>query len=278
MTNGFRGLAVLAALLAGVALHRLRLRRVESREWFRGALAEARLHALQAQLRPHFLSNTLNSVLALIGKDPPRARRMVERLGDLLRASLETDPARVVTLERELAILELYLGIERTRFRERLRVSIEVDPAVRSADVPGFLLQPLVENAIKHGIQGKADRGVIRVRAFARSGNLAIRIEDNGPGIPAVGVPARPGGIGLKNTRQRLETLYPGRHVFGLGNSPSGGCRVEIEIPLTERAAKAGERPAALVSFPRLRPVPAGTGVGPAEGPEEPPARRLSDG
>jgi LytS/YehU family sensor histidine kinase len=268
-TTWFRGLAILAIGLLGLLLHRLRVRRIEAREWFRSALAEAKLNALQAQLRPHFLANTLNSILTLIGTDAFRARRMVERLGDLLRASLETDPGQVVTVERELSILELYLGIEHMRFRDRLDVTVDVDPAARMADVPSFLLQPLVENAIKHGMASEGGHGVIRIRAIAGKGRLTLRIEDNGPGIPAAGT--RPGGIGMRNTRQRLETIYPGRHTFEIANDPAGGCRVSIEIPLTEEASKAGA-PELVATVPLLRAVPDEAGIPPG------PSRRLSDG
>ncbi|MGE5279049.1 MAG: two-component regulator propeller domain-containing protein [Acidobacteriota bacterium] len=269
-TTWFRGLAILAIGLLGLLLHRLRVRRIEAREWFRSALAEAKLNALQAQLRPHFLANTLNSILTLIGTDAFRARRMVERLGDLLRASLETDPGQVVTVERELSILELYLGIERMRFRDRLDVTVDVDPAARLADVPSFLLQPLVENAIKHGMASEGGHGIIRIRAVAGRGRLALRIEDNGPGIPASGT--RPGGIGMRNTRQRLETMYPGRHAFEIANEPAGGCRVTIEIPLTEEVARAGAPERVATAGPQLRAVSAAGGL------STEPARRLSDG
>ncbi len=270
-TAWFRGLAVLAVALAGLIFHRLRVRQIEAREWFRSALAEAKLNALQAQLRPHFLANTLNSILALIGTDSMRARRMVERLGDLLRASLETDPGQIVTLERELSVLELYVSIERMRFRDRLDVVVDVDAEVRSADVPGFLLQPLVENAIKHGIRGR--RGVIRVRGLAEKNRLLLQIDDNGPGIPTAAGGPRSGGIGVRNTRQRLDTLYPGRHRFDLSNLAAGGCRVTIEIPLTRDAMKTEP---AVGAEPRLWPVPASAAA--AAGGEPGPARRLSDG
>ena len=240
-TTWFRSLGFLAVFLLGLVVHRLRVRRIEAREWFRSALAEAKLNALQAQLRPHFLANTLNSILVLIGTDSSRARRMVERLGDLLRASLETDPGQMVTLDRELSILELYLGIERMRFRDRLEVVFDVEPAVRDADVPCFLLQPLVENAIKHGMRGKSGHGVIRLRARAEGARLSLAIEDNGPGLPVPAATPRPTGIGVRNTRQRLETLYPGRHRFEMGAGATGGCTVEIEIPLTREAMQAGE-------------------------------------
>jgi len=253
-TAWFRALAILAIGLAAIAGHRLRVRQIESREYFRSALAEAKLHALQAQLRPHFLANTLNSILTLIGTDSMRARRMVERLGDLLRASLDTDPGQIVSLDRELEVLELYLSIERMRFHDRLEVLLDVAPDVREADVPSFLLQPVAENAIKHGLKGKSGRGVVRIRARAEGKRLEIRIEDNGPGL-AMSTGVRPAGIGLRNTRQRLETLYPGRHRFELADDPAGGCVASIEIPFTTFAARTaaeGEPPLR----PPLRPVP----------------------
>ena len=253
-TDWFRALAILAVAVLALGVHRMRVRQIESREFFRTALTEAKMNALQAQLRPHFLANTLNSILTLIGADSARARRMVERLGDLLRASLETDPGQVVTLDRELSILELYVSIEKMRFRERLEVSIDVDPAARDADVPSFLLQPIVENAIKHGIRGQGGRGVVRIRARAEGERLSLRVEDDGPGL-ARGKTPRPGGIGVRNTRQRLETLYPDAHRFDLANALGGGCLVTIEIPLTREAVKTGEPARVAAVGPLLRRV-----------------------
>jgi len=263
-TGWFRLLSVLAVALAVVAGHRLRVRQIEARQFFRSALAEAKLHALQAQLRPHFLANTLNSILALIGTDALRARRMVERLGELLRASLETDPGQIVTLDRELGVLELYVSIERMRFRDRLEIVLDVDPAVRDADVPSFLLQPVVENAIKHGLRGKSGRGVVRIRATTEGKHLQLRIEDNGPGL-ASSTAVRPAGIGVRNTRQRLETLYPGRHLFELADAPEGGCVARIEIPLTTFAAGAEDPRARAAAGSPLRPVPAPSAETPGE-------------
>ncbi len=258
-TAWFRSLAILAVALLVLVGHRLRVRRIESREWFRSALAEAKLAALQAQLRPHFVANTLNSVLGLITTDATRARRMVERLGDLLRASLETDPGQIVTLEREISILDLYLGIERMSFRERLEVVVDVDPAARQADVPSFLLQPIVENAIKHGMRGTAGSLVIRIGARAEGPRLRLRVEDDGPGLPAA-ASTRP-GIGVRNTRRRLETLYPDAHRFEIASGAAGGCVVTIEIPLTREAARAGEPARVEPVTPRLRSLPAEAGA-----------------
>src|SRR6185295_20219353 len=158
--------------LAGLVtlLYRLRVRRLAVRERLRTALLEAQLDALQFQLRPHFLFNTLNSILPLVGKDPERARQMVVRLGELLRLSLRSEDTPLVTLEEEIGILEKYLSIEQVRFRDRLDVSIAIDPQVASARVPSFLLQPLVENAIKHGLPGRGARGTISIRASSENG------------------------------------------------------------------------------------------------------------
>ncbi len=251
-TAWFRACALLAAaLLAGLG-YRLRVRRLEARERLRTALVEAQLDALQFQLRPHFLFNTLNSVLPLIGKDPERARQMVVRLGDLLRLSLRSEDTPLVTLEEEIGILEKYLSIEKVRFRDRLDVAIEVEPGVAAARVPSFLLQPLVENAIKHGLGGLAGRGRITVLAGAENGQLAIRVRDNGPG-PKEDLDAST-GIGLRNTRRRLEALYPGDHLLELAPAPEGGCEVRLRLPLTLARIVPGRRAAAAVEPPERIP------------------------
>ncbi len=246
-TAWFRAAALLGLALAAVFGYRLRVGRLEARERLRTALVEAQLDALQFQLRPHFLFNTLNSILPLIGKDPERARQMVVRLGDLLRLSLRSEDTPLVTLEEEIAILEKYLSIEKVRFRDRLEIEITIDPAVAAANVPSFLLQPLVENAIKHGLAGRGGRGRISIVARAERGQLAIRLRDNGPG---------PGddhdetnGIGLRNTRRRLEALYPGAHLLELSPAPEGGCDVRIRLPLT--LAHIGARRTAAVAISR---------------------------
>ncbi len=215
-TAWFRILCAAAALLLLWIGHRLRVRRLAARESLRSALFEARLSALQAQLQPHFLFNALNSLLPLVGSEPGRARRMIVRLGDLLRASLLAETTQLVTLERDLTLLDEYLDIERMRFRDRIRIDIEADEEARSAQVPSFLLQPLVENAIKHGADPRTGRVRIEVEARAAEGSLFLSIRDDGPGIRETGAGER--GIGLTNIRRRLEMLYPGRHLFRLAN------------------------------------------------------------
>jgi ligand-binding sensor domain-containing protein/signal transduction histidine kinase len=230
-TTWFRCMAILAAGAAAALGYRLRVRRLEARERLRTALVEAQLDALQFQLRPHFLFNTLNSILPLVGKDPERARQMVVRLGELLRLSLKSEQTPQVTLAEEVAILEKYLSIEKVRFRDRLEVSISLPPEVASASVPSFLLQPLVENAIKHGLAGKAERGRIAITASAEDGCLLISVLDNGPGLKESG-PEETAGIGLRNTRRRLEALHPGNHSLELSTVATGGCEVRIRLPL----------------------------------------------
>ena len=156
---------------------------------------------------------------------------MVVRLGDLLRLSLRSEDTPLVTLEEEIAILEKYLSIEKVRFRDRLDIEIAIEPGVAAAKVPSFLLQPLVENAIKHGLAGRAGRGCISIRARAEHGQLAIRLRDNGPGLREDRDETN--GIGLRNTRRRLEALYPGAHLLELSPAPEGGCDVRIRLPLT---------------------------------------------
>ena len=181
------------------------MRRLAAREAVRSALFEARLSALQAQLQPHFLFNALNSLLPLVGSEPGRARRMILRLGDLLRASLVAETTQLVTLERDLTLLDEYLDIERMRFRDRIQTDIEADATARSAQVPSFLLQPLVENAIKHGADPRTGRVRIQIEASAGEGSLSLTIRDDGPGLREAGAGER--GIGLTNIRRRLEML-----------------------------------------------------------------------
>ncbi|MGE5414540.1 MAG: histidine kinase, partial [Syntrophomonadaceae bacterium] len=238
-TAWFRLAAVLAAAAAAAALYRLRVKRLEARERLRTALVEAQLDALQFQLRPHFLFNTLNSILPLIGKEPERARQMVVQLGELLRLSLRSEDTPLVPLGEELAILGTYLEIEKVRFRDRLEVTLDVAPDVAGARVPTFLLQPLAENAIKHGLARRGGRGRITISARRDGDLLALSLRDNGPGLKDA---APSTGIGLANTRRRLEALYPGCHDLVLGSAPEGGCEVRLRIPLEgSRAPRSGD-------------------------------------
>jgi sugar lactone lactonase YvrE len=231
-TAAFRALALAALAALATLLYRQRVRRLEVRERLRTALVEAQLDALQFQLRPHFLFNTLNSLLPLVGRDPERARQMVIRLGELLRLSLQSEDTPLVTLQEEARILDKYLSIERVRFRDRLEATVSIPPEVASAKVPCFLLQPLVENAIQHGVGGRAGAGRIAVTAAAAGGDLLLEVRDDGPG-PREDAAAHDLGIGLRNTRRRLEALYPGRHELTLRRGAEGGAEARIRIPMT---------------------------------------------
>jgi sensor histidine kinase YesM len=198
-------------------------------------LGEARLQSLRMQLHPHFLFNTLNSIAALLEEQPAEARRMIAQLGDLLRASLRADVLHVVPLEDELQFVRRYLDIEQIRFGDRLSVSMRIEPDTLRAAVPSFLFQPLVENAIRHGIANReGGGGHMWVSAQRLNGALVLHVLDNGPGLP--GVAAGP-GIGLANTRRRLEELYGTEHGFALSARPGGGLDVRVEIPFRTASA-----------------------------------------
>jgi len=192
-------------------------------------LAEAKLEALHMQLHPHFLFNTLNAISALMRRDVDAADGMISRLSELLRLSLDHDELHVVPLREELDFLERYIGIELVRFRDRLRVEIAIDPACLEAQVPKLILQPLVENAIRHGIAHRASGGRVVVRGSRDGERLCLRVMDDGPGLPA-GKQLRE-GVGLSNTRARLEQLYATAYRFLPGNAPCGGFETALEIP-----------------------------------------------
>jgi two-component system LytT family sensor kinase len=191
-------------------------------------LAHAKLQALEMQLHPHFLFNTLNAISALVRRDPAAAERMISRLGEMLRATLALEGAQEVPLADELAFLERYLEIEQVRFGDRLTVDVRVDPAVRDARVPTLILQPLVENSIRHGIANRRGAGVVEVSASRENGSLRLAVRDNGTGLDGDAGE----GVGLANTRARLEVLYGGAHRFELRPRPEGGVEAAITIPL----------------------------------------------
>lgn len=196
-------------------------------------LSQAQLEALKMQLHPHFLFNTLHSISALLNKDPEVARRMITRLGDFLRLTLENSGAQEVTLQKEMEFLRCYLEIERIRFQDRLVTRLDVSNQVLDAKVPNLILQPIVENAIRHGITPRSTPGIIAIEAKPHNGAVRIQIRDNGPGLPthrSSDILFRK-GLGLKNTETRLERLYGAAHVFDLANDPDGGLVVTLEIP-----------------------------------------------
>jgi two-component system, LytTR family, sensor kinase len=221
----------LVALGHAIAYWREAEARAISAERLQTRLAEAHLQTLQRQLQPHFLFNTLHTISSLMRSDIEAADQMIDRLSDLLRTSLRSK-TQEVSVREELEILQSYLSIEQTRFRDRLSVGIDVEPDVLDARVPHLLLQPLVENAVRHGIAPRARPGRIDIRVFRRDGQLEIEVQDSGDGLPPDRLLALNDGVGLGNTRARLGYLYGPAHRFAFENLAGGGFKVSIGIPL----------------------------------------------
>lgn len=207
-------------------------------------LATTRLQVLKMQLHPHFLFNTLNAISELIYRDPESAERMISDLSDLLRMSFENLEIQEIPLKQELEFLEKYLEIELTRFHDRLKVEMQISPDTLDASVPNMILQPLVENAIKHGIGPRSTGGKISIGASRENGHLALTVRDNGLGIPSGDVQNLSEGVGLSNTRRRLRHLYGDGHTFKLSNDQEAGLTVNLVIPFKEAAAPSRPRPA----------------------------------
>lgn len=194
-------------------------------------VAEARLRALQAQIEPHFLYNTLANVVSLIDSQPAKARRMLERFIDYLRASLSASRAGHATLGSELDLASAYLDVLGVRMEGRLRCRFELDPTVRTLPLAPMLLQPLVENAIMHGIEPKLEGGEIVVRAGLLKDVLLLEVCDNGPGLRSI-APRPGGGVGLSNLRERLRQLYGASAQLQLIENPAGGVTSRLQLPL----------------------------------------------
>ncbi|MEO8025962.1 MAG: histidine kinase [Bryobacteraceae bacterium] len=209
-----------------VRLEQSRLRTVQ----LEAQLARAQLQALKMQLHPHFLFNTLHAISELVHEDPFAAERMIVKLSDFLRLTIDHAGVPEVTLREEMDFLARYLEIEKMRFEDRLQVEFNLDRNTLDARVPNLILQPLVENALKHGLGRRREAGVLRIAAQRADGLLSMQVFDNGPGFDPVVKPLRQ-GVGLSNTRERLERLYNGKHLFALTNVASGGFEVTIQIP-----------------------------------------------
>jgi two-component system, LytTR family, sensor kinase len=193
-------------------------------------LAEARLRTLEAELHPHFLFNTLHAISTLVHTNPDAADRMISRLSDLLRLTFDRSGAVRVSLQEELEFLQKYLEIEQTRFHDRLTVRFDIEPETLDAEVPRLILQPIVENAIKHGVSPKPGSGLVQIAARRRSDRLWIEISDNGVGL-SVGARAQlRSGVGLTNTRDRLECMYGADHRIEFSEGAKG-LAVRLEIP-----------------------------------------------
>jgi signal transduction histidine kinase len=210
------------------------------------SLLRARLHALDLELRPHFLFNTLNAITALVRSEPAQAERMLVTLASLLRITLGRT-GREVMVEEELHQLDLYLDIQRVRFRDRLKVQMEADADVLQAYVPGMILQPLVENALTHGIAPKPGGGRVRVTVTREDDTVVLRVADDGAGLPAGGSRER---TGVGNTRERLRSLYGDAADFTLVAAPGGGAVSEVRVPVRVAPTRTAEFPIATAMQP----------------------------
>jgi signal transduction histidine kinase len=215
----------------------LRLERMEK------SYSQARLNALRMQLDPHFLFNALNTISSHVERDPKLTRRMIEHLGDLLRMSLETKDRQTVPLAEEMAFLDHYLAIQKIRFGSQLNVQIDIAPEVRYASVPSLIIQPLVENAIRHGISKRSSGGTVTVSAHAVDGRLAICVTDDGVGLPPGWTLENSQGLGLSVTRERIAGLHPdSQSHFAVRPREEGGTLVEIVLPLEILGDKTDDR------------------------------------
>jgi signal transduction histidine kinase len=234
----------LVALLAGVEMQRALRERERAAARLETELAQAHLATLRARLQPHFLFNTLQSIALLIPREPVVAQRMTVHLGDLLRAAFARNDAPECTLGDELALVRAYLAIEAQRFRDRLTIRWDVDDAPLDARVPDLLLQPLVENALRHGLWPRPGRGTLGVRAWRADGSpagtrLVIEVEDDGAGLPPDWADGLHDGTGLGATRARLLALYGAEASLRVQPAPGRGTRVTVTLPLAPRARPA---------------------------------------
>jgi LytS/YehU family sensor histidine kinase len=219
----------LAALLNAFEARRRAVHGAVEAQRLRAELAESRLEAVTSQLQPHFLFNTLQSISTLIHKDPVAADAMLAKLSDLLRDVLRRSRNVLVTLDEELRMTETYLDLARLRYGERLRVAIDVDGAVRGAAVPVLLLQPLVENALQHGVGQRAAGGFVGIAAQRDGDRLRLVVSDDGVGLGASR--GNGGGTGLANTRERLRHAYGENQSLDLAPRAGGGVEVTIRVP-----------------------------------------------
>ena len=224
---------VFAAVHAFDALEAARVRELRAAQ-LEGSLARAQLRNLRLQLQPHFLFNALNTISATMYEDPAAADEMLDQLAELLRASLRTAQSDEVPLGEELALLDRYLALLHARFGSRLEVDLQLDPQAAGALVPSLLLQPLVENAIRHGNAERAGRGAVAVRARREGERLVLEVEDDGPGDPGTTArdpERREPGLGLAATAERLQLLYGDAQSFSAGNGDRGGFLVRACLP-----------------------------------------------
>ena len=232
---GFYLNVIIAALIV-VAVHAilyyrdLRASELEQAS-LKARLAEAQLRALKMQLHPHFLFNTLHSISSLVLEDSAKANKMIARLGDFLRLTLDSSEQQMVTLKEEMEFLRCYLEIEQVRFGDRLVVDYEIESTALSGHLPHLILQPVVENAIQHAIAPRLTPGRIDIEAKRLNGLLRVAVTDTGPGSGTTNKPAEGHGRGLTNVRARLRETYGARFRFETEDNPEGGLKVIMEIP-----------------------------------------------
>ncbi len=233
-TTWFALICILTVMMAGAGLHaavqRDRDRQLVAAQ-LESQLARAQLRVLEMQVQPHFLFNALNGIGVLVREDPERATRMITRLSEFVRMALDRSGVQEISLREELTFVDRYLSIELLRFGDRLAVRQAVTEELLDALVPTMILQPLVENAIRHGVSKRRGQVTIRIEATRDNGTLNLRVHDDGAGIQAAGVESIREGIGLTNTRARLHQLYGDAHRFELSSPPEGGVDVELAIP-----------------------------------------------
>lgn len=218
--------------IVGISQALAYFRRYKERE---KSLAQAQLRSIQTQLHPHFLFNTLNAISELVHEDADRAEQTITQLSDLLRISLQSDVAEEISLKEELDFLRKYIEIQQTLLQERLTVNWNIAPETLDAQVPNLLLQPLIENAIRHGIAPKASGGTIDINAERDGDRIKLSVEDDGLGINFPSENGIKEGIGLKSVRTRLKHLYNDAQKFTLKQSSRGrGLRAELVIPFRE--------------------------------------------
>jgi sensor histidine kinase YesM len=212
---------------------RLALQRTEAAR-LNEQLSKAQLNALRQQIEPHFLFNTLNAISGLVREERNEAAvGMIAGLSDLLRHTLRDSKTQEVPLEEELQFLQKYLDIQKIRFADRLQLSVDIDREFFSARVPSFILQPIVENAVKHGIAARANGGAIRITAIRSNGLITFRVYNDGPSLPA-GWEKNQSGVGISNVRNRLQSLYGNAFDLTIRNQAPGGVEVSVSMPFRQ--------------------------------------------
>jgi len=222
--------AIVAISLAIEYYRRYRERELTASQ-LQARLAQTRLQVLKFQLQPHFLFNTLNTISELVYKNQEAAEQMITNLSDLLRLSLEKLEVQEVTLRQELEFLNKYVEIEQIRFHDRLKIQMNVASQTLDATVPNMILQPLVENAIRHGIAPISQGGTVTIETVRRDDDLWITVSDNGVGLGDIDISAIPEGVGIKNTKSLTKHPYGDNHSFRISSEPDGGFRLDLSIP-----------------------------------------------